>query len=189
MFGRNVMKLLKEIGICTEKQYPYGLIEPKDKITEGIYLNANRHKIKGYARITTLDGLKKSLNDNGVCLMAVPVYNYGKEMWKKSENDTFKGGHAMAVVGYLEDSFIIRNSWGASWGDSGYCYYYFKDWGAHWEAWTTVDILEPELPIPDPSTPSTPPTPPTPPIPKPIPRKTTWLDCILLLFRRDIPDF
>ena len=63
MFGRNVMKLLKEMGICTEQQYPYGLIETKDKIAEGIYLSANRHKIKGYARITSLDGLKTSLNN------------------------------------------------------------------------------------------------------------------------------
>ena len=23
----------------------------------------------------------------------------------------------------------------------GYCYYYFTDWNAHWEAWTTVDAV------------------------------------------------
>ena len=27
-----------------------------------------------------------------------------------------RGGHAMTVVGYTEDSFIIRNSWGEEWG-------------------------------------------------------------------------
>ena len=174
MFGRNVMKLLKEIGICTEKLYPYGIIENKDKISEDIYLNASRNKIKGYARVTTIDGLKESLNENGICLIAFPVYNYGKEIWNQSENDTFKGGHAMAVVGYLEDCFIIRNSWGSSWCDNGYCYYKFNDWGAHWEIWTTIDILEPDSPIPEPVTPE-------PPTPEPIPTKTTWLDCILIL--------
>ena len=46
----------------------------------------------------------------------------------------------MTVVGYLEDCFIIRNSWGQEWGDNGYYYYYYKDWGKHWELWTTIDI-------------------------------------------------
>ena len=62
MFGRNVMKLLKNIGICSEKSYPYGLIEYKDKIDEECYLEANRNKIIGFARIISLEGLKQSLN-------------------------------------------------------------------------------------------------------------------------------
>ena len=32
MFGRDVMKMLKEIGVCEEKDYPYGKIENKDNI-------------------------------------------------------------------------------------------------------------------------------------------------------------
>lgn len=33
------------------------------------------------------------------------------------------GGHAVAIVGYREDDrFIIRNSWGTSWGDGGFAY-------------------------------------------------------------------
>ena len=102
--------------------------------------DALKHKIKNFARVETIDSLKYSLYQNGPCLIAFPVFNYGMEMWKPEfENQSTSGGHAMTVVGYTDDSFIIRNSWGYHWGDKGYCYYKFEDWGSHWEIWTTVD--------------------------------------------------
>ncbi len=33
---------------------------------------------------------------------------------------TARGGHAVALVGYDASSFIVRNSWGTSWGDKGF---------------------------------------------------------------------
>ena len=35
---------------------------------------------------------------------------------------TKHGGHAVALVGYTPDRFIVRNSWGTSWGDGGFAY-------------------------------------------------------------------
>jgi hypothetical protein len=36
---------------------------------------------------------------------------------------TVRGGHAVAVVGYTDDSrFILRNSWATTWGDNGFGY-------------------------------------------------------------------
>jgi hypothetical protein len=36
---------------------------------------------------------------------------------------TVRGGHAPCVVGYTSDHrFIVRNSWGTSWGDHGFAY-------------------------------------------------------------------
>ena len=40
----------------------------------------------------------------------------------KSLPATVRGGHAVAIVGYTPDRFIVRNSWGTSWGDAGYAY-------------------------------------------------------------------
>ena len=34
--------------------------------------------------------------------------------------ETADGGHAIALVGYTQDHFIVRNSWGSSWGDGGF---------------------------------------------------------------------
>jgi hypothetical protein len=37
--------------------------------------------------------------------------------------NTVRGGHAVALVGYRPDGrFIVRNSWGKSWGDHGFAY-------------------------------------------------------------------
>ena len=44
------------------------------------------------------------------------------------------------LVGYNEDGFIVRNSWGHNWGNQGYSIYEYNDWGSHWEIWTTIDL-------------------------------------------------
>lgn len=36
--------------------------------------------------------------------------------------DTVRGGHAVCLVGYKSDHFIVRNSWGEEWGDGGFAY-------------------------------------------------------------------
>jgi hypothetical protein len=36
--------------------------------------------------------------------------------------DTTRGGHAVALVGYTPERFIVRNSWGTTWGDKGFGY-------------------------------------------------------------------
>tara|TARA_B100000902_G_C27314535_1_gene920437 strand:- start:1405 stop:2541 length:1137 start_codon:yes stop_codon:yes gene_type:complete len=142
MTGRDVMRILKNIGICKESEYPYGTIEKIDDIPAYLKVNAYQHRINNYARINTMNDLKTSLIENGACLIAFPVYNYSDQMWIQNDNEQMTGGHAMTVVGYddKEKHFIIRNSWGKYWGDNGYCYYKYKDWDSHWECWTTIDI-------------------------------------------------
>ncbi len=139
MFGRDVMNILRTYGICKEVDYPYGLIQHKDEIDQELFDKAKVNIIQSYARIYNIDDLKLSLYINGPALIGFPVYNYGPEMWKQNEGENFKGGHAMTVVGYNNDGFIIRNSWGNSWCDNGYTCYKYEDWGCHWEVWSTVD--------------------------------------------------
>lgn len=49
--------------------------------------------------------------------------------WKDYESGIFKGcdysenisvNHAIQLVGYTEDAYIVRNSWSAEWGEDGY---------------------------------------------------------------------
>jgi hypothetical protein len=43
---------------------------------------------------------------------------------KKYFPATVRGGHAICLVGYTKDYFIVRNSWGKEWGDKGFAYAY-----------------------------------------------------------------
>lgn len=138
MYPRNTMDILYKIGIVPELDYPYGKFKPID---DKLKLAAAKHKISGYAQVNTIDSLKAALFANGPCYIAFPVYNPNKwEFWKPDHvGQQMLGGHAVCVAGYTEDSFIIRNSWSVEWGDKGYCYYPFNNFGMHWEIWTALD--------------------------------------------------
>jgi C1A family cysteine protease len=140
MYGRDVMAILSNKGVCQENLLKYGNVMSPDNIPVKCNEDAGNFKIKSYARINTLKGLKTALVLYGPCYISFPTYNTNEDMWKPSfKGESSRGGHAMTVVGYNRNSFIIRNSWGSKWGQSGYCYYPFDDFGSHWEVWTTVD--------------------------------------------------
>jgi hypothetical protein len=144
MYGRDVMRILKNAGICPEKSYPYEKVEGKVDIDKKYYYEAKNYRIKGYARVNTQESLKRALYMNGPCYISFPVYNHTTRLWKQQKN-CFKvgekqlGGHAFAVVGYNKQGFIMRNSWGMFWDMDGYCMYPYTDWGCHYEIWTMID--------------------------------------------------
>lgn len=151
MYGRDLMRILTKYGVCLESEYRYGTIQKSQTLLNNsdLLTKAKNHVIKSYSRINTIDALKKALFVNGPCVICFPVYNHGPKMWKRENPDQkMTGGHAMSVVGYTKDRFIIRNSWGTNWGNHGYCYYDFSEWGSHWEIWSTVDekSIEPKRP-------------------------------------------
>ncbi|HVG15279.1 MAG TPA: C1 family peptidase [Chitinophagaceae bacterium] len=45
--------------------------------------------------------------------------------------DRADGGHAVAIVGYTRDGFIIQNSWGSEWGNDGFALLPYEDWMLH----------------------------------------------------------
>jgi len=146
MFGRDVMRILSKVGSCSEDMYPYNKVEPKENIDPKFYNEAKNYVIKSYARVNTIDSLKRALYLNGPCYISFPVFNYTTRMWRQRNSDKSLGGHAMTVVGYDKDGFIIRNTWGIQWGDNGYCTYPYSDWGCHHEVWTTIDANSTKIP-------------------------------------------
>lgn len=140
MWPRDTMDILYKIGIVPEKDYHYGTFDP---ISDELKQKAANYKIEGYAQVNTIDALKKALFMNGPAYIAFPVYRCDKlDFWNPDHvGQQILGGHATTCVGYLKDCFIIRNSWSEAWGINGHCYYYFSQFGMHWEIWTSIDSL------------------------------------------------
>lgn len=63
---------------------------------------------------------------------ALPVYGFGPAFWRQeSPEQPLQGGHAVAVVGYDDraGALLLRNSWGADWGDQGHAWLPYDEFG------------------------------------------------------------
>lgn len=140
MYPRDSMNILYKKGILAEEDYPYGKIEKPEQIAAELLSKAANYKITGYAYVNTIQTMKAAIFRNGACAFTVPVYNSGKQMWRPAKKgDAVQAGHAMTAVGWTKEGFIIRNSWGAQWGDNGYTIFPYSDWGMQAEVWTVID--------------------------------------------------
>lgn len=57
--------------------------------------------------------------------------------------DRAKAAHAVAIVGYTEDGFIIQNSWGEEWGNDGFALLPYEDYMLH-----AIDLWVAQLGVP-----------------------------------------
>lgn len=104
----------------------------------GVKTDAGVQKIRRYAKVGGIEQLKNALVSNGPCLGALPVWNLKDEFWNAKWNDDYQGGHAISIVGYDKKGFIIRNSWGTSYGEDGYSTIDYSDFNLFFEVWTII---------------------------------------------------
>jgi hypothetical protein len=144
MYPRDTMKILQKYGIPTSDTYSKN-VKRRDANRKNftppqpVLDEASNHKIKSYARVNTIDGLKQALWKFGPCYLAMPVFNGSPNFWKPGFREKMIGGHALVIVGYNSRAFILRNSWGKDWAYEGHTFYPYSDWGSHWEIWSLID--------------------------------------------------
>ena len=96
-------------------------------------------KIREYAMVNSFLALKHAIIMNGPCLGALPVYDMIKpEFWRKNSDGEYYGGHAISIVGWNKEGFIIRNSWGKHFGKKGYVTIPYSEFKYFFEIWTIV---------------------------------------------------
>lgn len=142
MYGRDVFKILQQIGSVPERLYPGSAVEPAVEPappSQAVYQLAANYKIATFARITTIDGLKKALLEMGPCYLQLPLFAGRPCFWRAKKGEQSSCGHAVAVVGYDRSGFILKNSWGPHWNGDGCVTFPYSDWSIHWECWASID--------------------------------------------------
>lgn len=119
---------LRSTGLPVEACYPY-------TSTNGTCSNACQNWTQTAQKITawswvattapTVDALKSALSTSGPLVTTMEVYadffNYRSGVYSYVSG-SYQGGHAVLLVGYDDAGqyFIVKNSWGTSWGEAGY---------------------------------------------------------------------
>jgi len=118
-------------GVCQEVEWPYVISQFAVKPSQQCYTNALQHKALEVFQV------QPNLISMKNCLAQGLPFCCGIQIFSSFENpqatrtgivslpnsrDRCLGGHAVACVGYndAKQIFIMRNSWGAGWGDKGY---------------------------------------------------------------------
>ena len=127
----NAFEYVMKKGLCTEEDYPY---HAKDEDCKDDKCEAAIH-IQGYEEVEAMNGaaLKAAVSKAPVSV-AVEADSAVFQMYTGGIVDDSACGtslnHGVLAVGYGENYWIVKNSWGPSWGDKGYIKIAYKETGA-----------------------------------------------------------
>jgi len=126
---KSALDIARKFGVVREPLLPFasGALYPRDAKT--FYAIAAQLKILAYFNLgRNLSNWRVWLATKGPILTRLevdPTWDdapANKGNLDEYKSDKTRGGHAVAIVGYRPGRFIVRNSWGTSWGDKGYGY-------------------------------------------------------------------
>ncbi|HET6775159.1 MAG TPA: C1 family peptidase [Acidimicrobiales bacterium] len=124
------LDVARKYGVVRDRDLPFARPKLFGGDAKAFYLLASQLKIAAYVNLgRDLKDWCRWLATNGPILTRLTC----DDTWMnaKSTNGELaaydwasaSGGHAVALVGYTQDHFIVRNSWGVStWGDKGFAY-------------------------------------------------------------------
>jgi Papain family cysteine protease len=123
------LDIARRYGAVRETVLPFDSGKLYGGDVKSFYALAAQLKINAYFNLgTDLVAWKAWLATNGPILTRLGVDATWDDAPKTKGNldlykpKTVRGGHAVALVGYTADRFIVRNSWGTGWGDKGFAY-------------------------------------------------------------------
>jgi papain like protease len=125
--GPDPGRLLTEQGTCRQELWPDSSEVPVTS-ERVLTADAGKHVLQATPLPISLEDARKVLSAG--CPVHVSMNTGGAfsdigrdGMFNAAEAPSGQHGrHAMLMVGYTGNFYIIKNSWGTDWGDNGYCY-------------------------------------------------------------------
>jgi C1A family cysteine protease len=128
---RDGIKSVAVQGDAPEAEWPYDISKFTLKPPDSVYSDAAQHTAVQYQSVAQdLTQMRGCLASGYPFVLGFTVYQSfeSQEVAQTgvvpmpSPNEQSVGGHAVLAVGYddSQQSFIVRNSWGADWGIKGY---------------------------------------------------------------------
>jgi hypothetical protein len=132
---REAMAAVLAYGACPEEIWPYDPARFTAEPPPQAYSEALKYEGIQYARLAKGDGILHALAQGFPVVFGGSFprccYDELKDGWimplptreQVEEKIRQGGGHAMLIVGYdkHDQMYLVRNSWGESWGRDGYC--------------------------------------------------------------------
>jgi len=132
---RDGIKATYTYGAPLESLWPYTISKFKTPPTSTAVQDAARRKVTLYESIANgnVSACQTALASGFPVVIGFDVYssfesqsvaNTGMMPYPNTRTEQLLGGHCVLLVGYNNNTqrFIVRNSWGTSWGDRGYFY-------------------------------------------------------------------
>ena len=109
----SAFKFVKDHGIVLEAEYPYVAKQNSCKIKEGPF------KISGFTDVKTCNDLTNAVASRPVSI-AVDASNWSPYKSGVFNNCKASLNHGVTLTGISGENWVVKNSWGAGWGDKGF---------------------------------------------------------------------
>lgn len=136
---RNTIKAAANYGVVNEALYPYVPSQFAANPPQSIWDTAAKYRVTSYHALADgdLNSMKSALASGYLIGFGFDVYSaflssaVAKSglLCRPTKTETLQGGHAVCLAGYDDSkvmpdgsrgAFLVRNSWGAKWGQAGY---------------------------------------------------------------------
>ena len=120
------LDVARKLGCVPDHMLPFEGSDNYDGRERSFYARASRLKIANYHNLgRNPEDWRLWLYQNGPILTRLNLdrafYNASSTYGRLTDYDAnARGGHAIALVGYSPEGFIVRNSWSEMWGDRGF---------------------------------------------------------------------